>query len=111
MADKGKIKNLFPPGNTGGSHGAGQIEELDDAGVGMGAPYFVFITPSDVTPGTTLAEGDEVTFDEGSGRKATNVSKQSSDPADPADPADPIDPAPADPADPADPIDPAGTIG
>jgi len=68
----GTIKDLFPPGSYGFRHGAGQITED-----GTGTVY-VFQTPDDVTldPRSPLLKvGDRVTFENPSGRQATDVMK------------------------------------
>ena len=69
FAKTGTIKDLFPPGNNGTRHGAGQITE-DETG-----KQYVFHTPEDVSPGSILFEGDAVTFEAGKGNQATGVTK------------------------------------
>jgi hypothetical protein len=63
----GKIKSLFPPGNNGARHGAGQIIE-DETGT-----KYVFQTPDDVDPTISLGEGTAVTFDVVNGKSIGNV--------------------------------------
>ncbi len=64
---KGIIKSLFPPGNQGSRHGAGQITED-----GTGTKY-VFQTPADIDPNVPLSIGTPVTFDISSGKSVSNV--------------------------------------
>ncbi|MGZ3864643.1 MAG: hypothetical protein ACXVPN_06320 [Bacteroidia bacterium] len=63
----GKIKSMYPPGNSGSHPGAGKISED-----GTGNTY-VFQTPGDVADGIVLSEGTAVTFDVTNGKSVSNV--------------------------------------
>ena len=63
LAADGIIRSLYPPGNGGGQHRAGQIEETDGpGGTPLGKPYFIFQIPQDVSGGELVCEGALVTF-------------------------------------------------
>ena len=65
----GKIKQLYPPGNQGDRHGAGQITED-----GTNKKY-TFQTPGDIDPaGVPYSAGTPVTFDI-NGNQIGNVKK------------------------------------
>jgi hypothetical protein len=66
MARIGAIKDTFPPGNNGSSHGAGRVTD-DETG-----NDFVFQTPDDVAPGLALYPGLKVAFNI-SGNQATGL--------------------------------------
>ncbi len=73
LAANGIIRSLYPPGNGGGQHRAGQIEETDVGNIPLGRPYFIFQIPQDVDPDSPpVVEGARVTFD-AVGQRALNV--------------------------------------
>ncbi len=62
LAADGIVRAIFPPGNIGDRHGAGEIEETDGpGGTPLGRPYLIFQIPQDVSAGP-VCDGTQVSF-------------------------------------------------